>query len=343
MYEENILISVIMSVYNGEKYLRDAIESILCQTYKKFEFIVINDGSTDKTLEILEFYSRKDNRIKIINNKINKGLIYSLNKGISLAKGKYIARMDADDISEKNRLEEQLKYLEKNKSVAMCSTYIKIFKNSLKQITKVFKTDTEYERIKVKLLFRNYIAHPTIMIRKDIVEKYKLKYESEDKGMEDYGLWLKLIKKEEIVTIPQPLLKYRFLSNSISSKVLKNPREYKVILKKIYRRELSDIFSKLSETEIDIHIEIVLINNIENYEYSLEEKINYLKKLKKLLEQERKYKEKIVEKEISDRITECYINHCNIFEILKLKKKSIGFKQIFYIKLRKILKKLIRN
>jgi len=101
--KNNIIVSVIMAVYNAEKYLDEAIQSILIQTYEKFEFIIINDGSSDKSLEILEKYAIQDSRIVMINRK-NKGLVYSLNEGILKAKGKYIARMDADDISDPFRL-----------------------------------------------------------------------------------------------------------------------------------------------------------------------------------------------------------------------------------------------
>ena len=106
------LVSVLMAVYNGEKYLLEAIESILNQTYTNFEFLIINDGSTDSTEEIILSYS--DQRIRYIKNEQNLKLIASLNKGLDLAKGKYIARMDADDISLPDRLEKQVNFLERN-------------------------------------------------------------------------------------------------------------------------------------------------------------------------------------------------------------------------------------
>src|SRR5688572_2119038 len=105
-------VSVILPVYNGEKYLREAIESILCQTYEDFEFIIINDGSTDKSEEIILSY--KDGRIVYSKNEFNKGLIYSLNKSIELASGELIARMDADDIAFPDRLQKQVDYFEKS-------------------------------------------------------------------------------------------------------------------------------------------------------------------------------------------------------------------------------------
>ena len=341
--EKKILISVIMSVYNGEKYLEEAINSILFQSYENFEFIIINDGSVDKTSIILEKYQQKDKRIKVINNIINKGLIYSLNKGFEKASGKYIARMDADDIAEKNRFREQVKCLENNRDIAMCSTYIKIFRNNMKFITKTFKTDTEYERIKVKLLFRNYIAHPTVMIRKEIIDKYNLRYKEKDKGMEDYGLWIYLANNEKLITLPIPLLKYRFLSNSISSKVLKNTEKYKETLKNIFNRELKCIFSNLSEKDLDIHIEINLINNLKEYKYSLEEKIEYLNKLKNILKETKIYDQNILEKEINEKIVECYVNQSNFFKTISVSKLyNFKIKNILLIKTKLFLKKIMR-
>jgi len=117
----DVKVSIVMSVYNAQKYLDEAIESILNQTYSNFEFIIINDGSTDKSLEIIENYAKKDSRIIVINRE-NKGLIYSLNEGIRKANGKYIARMDADDISLPQRLEKQVEFMEKNKNIGICGT-----------------------------------------------------------------------------------------------------------------------------------------------------------------------------------------------------------------------------
>ncbi|WP_244834814.1 glycosyltransferase family 2 protein [Clostridium sp. BJN0001] len=109
----NFKVSVIMPVFNAEKYLEESIKSVLNQTYKNFEFIIINDGSTDSSLSIINKFKSMDNRIRVIDQK-NNGIVYSLNKGISTAKGKYIARMDADDISLPNRIKNQVKYMETN-------------------------------------------------------------------------------------------------------------------------------------------------------------------------------------------------------------------------------------
>ena len=119
MKKKSPLISVLMPVYNSEKYVAEAIESILCQTYKDFEFIIINDASTDSSLKIIAKYAKQDKRIKLINNKKNVKISASLNKGLSIAKGKYIARMDSDDISLPSRFELQTKFLADNPAVGI--------------------------------------------------------------------------------------------------------------------------------------------------------------------------------------------------------------------------------
>lgn len=336
------LISIVMSVYNGEKYLKEAIESILKQTYSNFEFIIVNDGSIDNSLKIIKKYSEKDNRVIIINNEENKGLIYSLNKGFELSSGKYIARMDADDISEKNRLEEQVNFLEKNTNVAMCSTYIKMFKDNYKILLKKFVSETRSEKIRTNLLFKNYIAHPTIMIRKEIIDKYNLKYNLEDKGMEDYGLWLYLSKYENIATIPKYLLKYRFLGNSISSKTLEDIENHKLKLKKIYLREFGDFFESFSDKKLDIHTEIALISNLKEYKYTLEEKKEYLK----IFNEEfiRKYNYELIqlENESRNQLENCYIHQEKIHNIIIKNTIKTKISKMLKIKMLKIIKKIVR-
>ena len=120
------IISVVMPVYNGDKYLQEAIESILNQTEGDFEFIIINDGSTDDSPALIDKYRELDSRIKVITQE-NKGLISSLNTGIDEAKGKYIARMDADDVSLPERFRTQLEYMEKNSKIGACGSWAKVF------------------------------------------------------------------------------------------------------------------------------------------------------------------------------------------------------------------------
>lgn len=188
-----------MSVYNGEKYLDEAIESILKQTYKDFEFIIINDGSTDRSLEIIKKYKNQDNRIVLISRE-NKGLISSLNEGIEKSNGKYVARMDADDISLPERFETQIEFMETNKDV--CGTNIQLFNDD-----KIFKV-WNYPEKDYEIKFMTAFAHPTVIMRKEIFKS--LKYD-DCKDAEDYKLWCDIaIHNYKIGNLNKVLLKYRY-------------------------------------------------------------------------------------------------------------------------------------
>lgn len=206
-----------MPVYNGESFLIESIESILKQTFKNFEFIIINDGSTDSSLNIIRKYAAQDSRIQVIDRQ-NKGLVVSLNEGISLAKGKYIARMDADDISLPERLEQQFEYLENNPEITILGTYIEAFGNEGEEaeLTNLwFNEKLISDNIHKKFSIGCPIAHPTVMMKTEFVkaEKYSYKYTI----IEDYELWMRALKKGyKIANLDKVLLKYRVHNNSKS-------------------------------------------------------------------------------------------------------------------------------
>lgn len=190
---KDTLISVIMSVYNGEKYVSEALESILNQTHKNIEFIIIDDGSKDKTFEIIKEYASKDKRVKIVKNSINIGLTKSLNHAIRYSKGKFIARQDDDDISLSKRLEIQLDFLQKNPEYGFCGCN-GIIKQNKAELLNYF----EINEIRKNLIVDNCFAHPSIIIRKEILEKYGYYNESYFYG-QDYELWCRLIYKYGIL------------------------------------------------------------------------------------------------------------------------------------------------
>lgn len=196
-----VLVSVVMSVYNGEKYLNEAIDSILNQTFKNFEFIIINDASTDSSKSKILAFS--DARIRLIDNDINLGLTRSLNKGISLATGKYIARMDADDISEPERLITQVKFLEKNPDICFCGSWFWLLGE--KEVITIPENDAE---IRANLLRKNQFAHPTMMFRREIFDA-GIRYNESLLTSQDYELWTRLILQYKGANVPVPLLKYR--------------------------------------------------------------------------------------------------------------------------------------
>ncbi len=211
-YNSNFpLVSVIMGVYNDTKYLEEAIDSILNQTYTNFEFIICNDCSTDKKVQyILNNYRDKDFRIVLINNKTNLGLATSLNNCLSIARGKYIARMDSDDRSLPNRFEEQVNFLENNPQYVVCATgsyYIdkdgERFKSTKESVVRTIDFNDAVKK--------SPVMHPTTLILRDVLDKvdgYTVnKY---TKRAEDYDLWCKLTHKGyKLANIPNLLFEYR--------------------------------------------------------------------------------------------------------------------------------------
>lgn len=204
-------ISVLMTAYNAEKYIAQAIESILNQTYTDYEFIIINDGSTDDTPNIIQKYADQDSRIIFVDNKQNQGLIAVLNQGLDMAHGEFIARMDADDISLPQRFEKQIAYLDMNPEVGVLGTLIHGFD----------AMDAEGIQIPVVTVFdllkQNYIAHPSVMMRKEVLDKYSLRYNPEYKHCEDLELWSRMIFLTKIHNLMEVLLMYRITGNNIST------------------------------------------------------------------------------------------------------------------------------
>lgn len=210
---DSVIITVLMPVYNAEKYIAEAIESILNQTYTDFEFLIINDGSTDNSLKIIESY--KDKRIRLINNETNIRLIATLNKGIDLARGKYIARMDADDISLPQRLEKQYTYMESHPEVGLLGSYIRTL--GLENNYDVhFKTT--HDEIKFKLFFDTHFPHPAAMIRKSVLIEHDLRFEKAYIHAEDYDLWNRMSRYTRLAVIPEILVHKRVHPDQISVK-----------------------------------------------------------------------------------------------------------------------------
>lgn len=211
----NSTVSVVMSVYNAELYLEDAIESILSQTYKDFEFVIINDGSTDKSLEIIEKYKKQDQRIVLISRE-NKGLVVSLNEGIDLSKGEFIARMDADDISFPERFEKQIKFMD-NHALDICGGHFLLIDDKAK-VNGLNVIPISHEMCTLSLLFKVPFAHPSVMIRKSFLDNNSLKYgQSKYQIAEDLDLWVRMHKcGAKFGNVNNVILKYRMLDDSLS-------------------------------------------------------------------------------------------------------------------------------
>lgn len=208
------LVSVIMPVYNGERYLPQAIESILGQTLRDFEFIILNDGSTDGTASLIERYARVDSRIRVYHQE-NRGLVVAINRLLALSQGAYVARMDADDISLPHRLEAQLSFLEANSSVAAVGGAIELISN-LAAPSHTVRFPTSDHDIRRSLLHHNCIAHPAVMLRKEAVRAVG-GYRGCLLLAEDYDLWLRLAERFKLGNLLDSVLKYRIHPHQITS------------------------------------------------------------------------------------------------------------------------------
>jgi glycosyltransferase involved in cell wall biosynthesis len=206
-------ISVIMPVYNGRRYLSEAVSSILNQTEADFEFVIVDDGSSDDSVKIIESFS--DPRIRLIKKK-HSGLIETLNIGIKESRGEYIARMDADDRALPLRLEKQLSRFEADKSLALCGSWSFLIDENGEKISEMRYPKISQTEIKKQALLHNPFIHSSVMIKKSILDQVGI-YRSFWKHVEDYELWTRIIFKYETVNIPENLLEYRIHSNQITA------------------------------------------------------------------------------------------------------------------------------
>ena len=217
----NPFISVLLPAFNAEKFLKESIDSILCQTYSNFELIIINDGSIDNTQAIIDAYD--DSRIKCITNSQNKGLIDSLNEGILSCTGIYIIRMDADDIAFKHRIQTQVEFLQLNPHVAMVGAHAIFFNENITSPIENWPLDQStntINEIKSAIVWENCIIHPSVCMRTDIAKS--LLYDASQKNYEDYDLWLRLLANNHIIAkINEPLLYYRVQENSVTQSTIR--------------------------------------------------------------------------------------------------------------------------
>lgn len=287
-------ISVIMPVYNGEKYLKEAIDSILNQTYADFELLLIDDASSDSTENIIHSYN--DNRIVYIKNDKNLGLIKTLNKGLDLSKGEFIARMDQDDIADAARFEKQINLFEKDPDLGICGTWFKCFGNQIRE--RILEHPESNEEIKITLLGRCTLGHPTVMMRKSAIQN--LKYDDNYKSAEDYEFWTRLSRITKLQNIPECLLQYRFHDSNIS--VLDQPLQSENT-KKIIGNQLQYLGLDNSDSNIkfsEILFGSFYINNFSDSEFK--KLINFANNLESRNKQKKFYDENIFSNTINQRL-----------------------------------------
>ena len=257
-------VTVLMLVKNGEKYVRDAIDSVLKQSFNDFEFLIIDDGSTDKTTSIIKSYT--DSRIQMIKQKPN--FIKALNKGLSLAKGKFIARMDADDIMHTERLRIQLKRMKLHPDVVVSASWAKSFKDDGSQLSPLQFGEGYIEHPILQMLRGNILVHSSVMIKKSFIDTHQLKYQHYPLS-EDYKLWFEVAKAGGKFFIePQYLLNFRVSDTQITNVKKDSMIQQTIIIKKeilkyLLKTEGNKTLVKLFKTmEILEKENIILSDNI---------------------------------------------------------------------------------
>ncbi len=203
-------VSVVMPVFNGEQFVEEAVRSILAQTYTDFDFIIIDDGSTDRTLDILSRI--RDSRIRLVTHRQNQGLIDSLNEGFALSTGKYLARMDCDDVAHPSRLLKQVQFLDRNTSVGVVGSSARIIGAKTGSI----HPPRGHELIKISCLFDSPMVHPSVILRKDVLSDPV--YDKSYTHAEDYELWARLLLNGvRLHNLSDELLDYRVHNAQVST------------------------------------------------------------------------------------------------------------------------------
>ena len=207
------LLSVLMPVFNSEQFVEEAIESILNQSFNDFEFLILDDASTDKSFKIIKDFEKKVPRIKVFQNEKNLGVVGSRNKLINLSKGKYIAWLDSDDIAFENRFEEQIKFLEQHPEIGMVGAYPVIIDENGKTTGKWW-FETDPQKLKIELFFHSPFLSSSVMIRRTCLPQNF--YDSRFPVAEDFNLYSKISERFDVANIPKFLVNYRINSKGLS-------------------------------------------------------------------------------------------------------------------------------
>ena len=267
----NPKISVLMPAYNAEKYIGEAVESILNQTFKDFELIIIDDCSTDKTWEIIQDYAKKDNRIVPLKNEKNLGIAGNRNLLIKLARGKYIVWQDADDISMLYRLEHQYNLMEKNEEVGICGGYLQFFDN--KGITSIRKYKENDKELRKTIFRYSPVAQPGAIIRKSILDEMG-NYDLDYPPAEDLDMSFRIGRKYKFANLPEIVIKYRENDNNSTFTKLKTIELKTISIRlkyadnKFYKMTLGDHFYSvlqyISVFIVPVKFKIFLFNILRN-------------------------------------------------------------------------------
>lgn len=247
-------ISVLMPVHNGEPYLREAIDSVLNQTFPDFELLIIDDGSTDASREICRSYA--DPRLRLEENGRNLGLITTLNKGLDLAKGEYIARMDCDDISLPRRFERQAGFMDAHPDIGICGSWYEKLDEGR---AIVLRLPTDHATLRFFMLFDNPFQHSSIFMRRSVLEAWELRFDPAFIHAEDYEFWARCSEHTGVANLPEVLLRYRSHPDNVSHRFKTGQHR---TADQVRRRQLAQFGPGATESEIQLHLALA------NFEFS---------------------------------------------------------------------------
>ncbi len=332
MNTDNILVTVVMCVYNTpNEYLCEAVGSILAQTHKNFELIIVDDASTIEGSYGDDLFA--DSRITIVKNEVNSGPSYSRNVAFAMAKGKYIAIMDSDDISLPQRLEKQVEYLENHPEVVVCGTWFKHFGEKSNEVKRTFD-DNDYYRC--CLLFGNAptMLNPSVMIRKSTMEKHHIVYDERLRKAEDYKMWVQMSKVGIFTNLNEILLYYRVHKAQTSQKLrTKDTSEYDWL---VWKEQFDALGIDLTESEKNMLMLDYRSSRVAPYDYYI-----WLEKLLKANETVGEYNQEKLRKRVTEQWVSKIYNTKNPFTLAGLYFKLPKAQKSFLLKAE--LNRLRRN
>jgi len=288
------VLSVVMPVYNGERYLKEAIDSVLNQTFRDFELLIINDGSSDRSMDIVVSYT--DERIRILDNGQNRGIPYTRNRGLKEARGAYLAWCDCDDLLHPTRFEKQVDFMERHPGFGACGTLLKGFGEGRKG---AFKASDDPEIVKATLLFKPSMPNATVMLRMSKVRELGLLYNPELPIAEDYEFVLRCSMHFPVTNLQEVLYWYRASETSIMTKFESLKQESDRIHQIVHSQALNYFGIKPSESELQIHRLITSEELIEEYA-SLKSCFEWLKRLETVNQENHVYEEKAFRKVLAN-------------------------------------------
>lgn len=246
------MISVIMSVYNTpDEWLRQAIESVLCQDYRDYEFLIVDDCSSISNKQILDSYRKKDSRIHVLSNDQNLGLTQSLNRALAIAQGDFVARLDSDDMCLPNRFQKQLERFEKNERLVLCGTGSIRIIDGREESCRPLMGSSEF--LKINLLFGNIFVHSSVMIRMSVLKENRLMYDENFRLAQDFELWSRLAIYGDIENLEDILCVHRVYNEQISFKQIELQNDYR---DEIIQRNLKRIGLDVPKQEVERYLNL---------------------------------------------------------------------------------------